>query len=119
LDGNDQVNSDEIIRAIGYCILIPGSAYVGVRIWNAAIMPDRLRRPVATFLWLQSAIYTLLMTGLFLSRLWHPQPALLWLNTFLIIAQACTVIIVLVRVSRIKRAVMLLVLAGLFSALIR
>ena len=49
---------DEILRTIMYVLLIPGLAYLGVRVWNAVVMPEVLRRPIAVMLWLQSGIYT-------------------------------------------------------------
>lgn len=101
---------DEILRTISYCVMIPGAAYIAVRVWNAAIMPVGFRRPVALFLWLQSAIYTLFMIGLFLLRLWQPQPALVWLNTFFIMTQAAIVIVVILRLS-VMRKITLVALA--------
>ena len=38
---------DEILRTIMYVLLIPGLAYLGVRVWNAVVMPEVLRRPIA------------------------------------------------------------------------
>ena len=78
--------------------------YIGVRVWNAVVMPDELRRPVAMFLWLQASIYTLLMTGLLLLRLWKPSPFMLYVNTALIATQSVTVIFVAVRMSRLRAA---------------
>lgn len=100
---------DEIARAISYCVIIPGAAYVGVRVWNAIVMPESLRRPVALFLWLQASIYTLFMVGLFLLRLWHPMPNLLLLNTGLIVAQALIVLYVIGRIWRLHQAMVAIV----------
>ena len=95
---------DEIARTASYVTMILFVPYIGVRVWNAVVMPDELRRPVAMFLWLQAAIYTLLMTGLLLLRLWQPSAVLLWTNTALITLQAIVVLIVAVRMSRLRAA---------------
>ena len=95
---------DEIVRTCAYIVMILFVPYIGVRVWNAAVMPDELRRPVAVFLWLQAAIYTLFMAGLLLLRLWHPSALMLWVNTCFIVAQAIVVLIVAVRMSRLRRA---------------
>lgn len=84
--------------------------YIGVRVWNAVVMPDELRRPVAVFLWLQACIYTLLMTGLLLARLWKPSHVLLWTNTYLIALQSVVVVLVAFRISKMRAARMLQVL---------
>jgi|SRR5690606_7124409 len=102
---------DELIRTASYIVMILFVPYVGVRVWNAVVMPDELRRPVAVFLWLQACIYTLLMTGLLLLRLWQPSPLALWVNTFLIAAQALTVLVVAVRMSRMHAARLIQALA--------
>ena len=96
---------DDVLRTIAYCVIIPGATYTGIRVWNAHVMPEHLRRPVAVFLFLQSAIYTLFMVGLILVRLWHPSPALLWINTVFVFSQAIIVIIVVLRLSRLRRAI--------------
>ena len=105
---------DEILRTISYCVMIPGAFYVGVRVWNAAIMPPGIRRPVAMFLWLQSSIYALFMIGLFLLRLWQPVEALVWLNTFLIMTQAVMILVVILHLSLLRKIaiVMLAVSTG-------
>lgn len=95
---------DELIRTASYIVMILFVPYVGVRVWNAVVMPDALRRPVALFLWLQAGIYTLFMAGLLLLRLWQPNPLMLWFNTVLIVAQAIIVVIVAVRMSKLHRA---------------
>ncbi len=91
---------DETIRAFAYALMIASFAYIGVRVWNATVMPEMLRRPVAVLLWLQATIYALIMTGLLLLRLAHPVPWLLWVNTALIAAQAGVCLYVLVQVFR-------------------
>jgi len=106
---------DEILRTIMYVLLIPGLAYLGVRVWNAVVMPEVLRRPIAVMLWLQSGIYTLFMVGLLSLRLWQPWPVLLWVNTSLIAAQSLTIVYIAYKVwhNKIKpllSLVMLLVL---------
>lgn len=106
---------DEILRTIMYVLLIPGLAYLGVRVWNAVVMPEVLRRPIAVMLWLQSGIYTLFMVGLLSLRLWQPLPVLLWVNTSLIAAQSLMIVYIAYKVwhSKIKpllSLVMLLVL---------
>jgi hypothetical protein len=83
---------DEIIRTGMYVLLIPGLAYLGVRVWNALVMPELLRKPIAMMLWLQAGIYTLFMAGLLFLRLSQPVPALLWLNTAFIMAQTCLIL---------------------------
>ena len=88
---------DELIRTASYIVMIPFLPYIGVRVWNAVVMPDELRRPVAIFLWLQASIYTLIMAGLLLLRLWQPSFVLLYVNTTLIAAQAVIVLVVAVR----------------------
>jgi len=93
---------DDMIRTASYIIIITLVPYVGVRVWNAMVMPDELRRPVAVFLWLQAAIYTLFMAGLILVRLFQPSPFLLWINTIVIVAQALTVIVVALRMSKLR-----------------
>lgn len=103
------MSRDEVIRTIAYIVMMPGLSYVGVRVWNAVIMPEELRRPVAITLWLQSAIYMLLMAGLLLTRLWQPVPGLLYLNTIFILMQAAMIVLVCVRVSRLRRYVPLVV----------
>ena len=95
---------DELIRTASYIVMILFVPYVGVRVWNAVVMPDELRRPVAVFLWLQAAIYTLFMAGLLLLRLWQGSPFMLWVNTFFIVAQAVVVLVVAVRMSKLHRA---------------
>lgn len=97
---------DEIIRTVAYTVIIPGAAYTGVKVWNAHIMPEHLRRPVAVFLFTQSAIYTLLMAGLLLTHLYRPMPPLLWLNTVFIFSQAVTVTVVALRLSRLRNALL-------------
>lgn len=109
---------DEILRTVAYIIMILFVPYVGVRVWNAVVMPDELRRPVAAFLWLQASIYTLLMSGLLLLRLWQPQPVLLYVNTALITAQAAIVLLVALRMSRLRRARLIQSIMLAFTALI-
>ena len=75
------MSADEVVRAMSYAVMIAAFGYIGVRVWNATVMPEMLRRPVAVLLWLQGAIYALIMIGLLLLRLAHPVPALLWVNT--------------------------------------
>ena len=94
------MSTDEVIRALAYALMVASFAYIGVRVWNAAVMPDMLRRPVAVLLWLQAAIYSLIMIGLLLLRLAHPVPALVWLNTALITTQAVVCVGVIVQVFR-------------------
>ena len=107
---------DEILRTIMYVLLIPGLAYLGVRVWNAVVMPEVLRRPIAVLLWLQSGIYTLFMVGLLTLRIMQrPATVLLWLNTVLIMAQALLIVYIAYKVwhNKIKplsSLVMLLVL---------
>lgn len=95
---------DELSRASDYIIMLLLVPYVGVRVWNAAVMPDELRRPVAVFLWLQAAIYALLMVGLLLLRLWEPIPPLVWVNTVFIKLQMITVVVVALRMSKLRKA---------------
>ena len=95
---------DEIARTVSYVLMILFVPYIGVRVWNAVVMPDELRRPVALFLWLQAAIYTLFMAGLLLLRLWQPSPVMLWVNTIFIVAQAVIVLVVAVRMSKLHAA---------------
>lgn len=97
---------DEIIRTVAYTVIIPGAAYTGVKVWNAHIMPEHLRRPVAVFLFTQSAIYSLLMAGLLLTHIYHPMPPILWINTAFIFSQAVTVTVVALRLSRIRNALL-------------
>ena len=95
--------------------MIPGAFYVGIRVWNAVIMPSGIRRPGAVFLWLQSSIYSLFMIGLFLLRLWQPVQALVWLNTFLIMTQAVMVLVVILRLSVLRKmAIITLVISAGF-----
>ena len=108
---------DEIARTISYVVIILFVPYIGVRVWNAVVMPDELRRPVAAFLWLQASVYTLLMAGLLLLRLWQPVPLLLWVNTAFIIAQAAVVLVVALRMSRMHAARLIQVLALSISVL--
>jgi len=89
---------DEILRTIMYVLLIPGLAYLGVRVWNAVVMPEVLRRPIAVLLWLQSGIYMLFMVGLLALRLWQPLPFLLWVNTVFIASQSLLIVYIGVRV---------------------
>lgn len=88
---------DEVIRTFSYAGLIAAIAFIGVRVWNAAMMPDLLRRPVALILWLQASIYLLIMVGLLLLRFHHVIPPLVWVNTALIFAQAVTAWYVVVK----------------------
>ena len=108
---------DELLRTASYVVMILLVPYVAVRVWNAVVMPDELRRPVAMFLWLQASIYTLFMAGLLLLRLWEPVPLLLWVNTAFIIAQAAVVLVVALRMSRMHAARLIQVLALSISAL--
>lgn len=89
---------DEILRTIMYVLLIPGLAYLGIRVWNAVVMPDVLRRPIAVLLWLQSGIYMLFMVGLLALRLWQLLPFLLWVNTVFIASQSLLIVYIGVRV---------------------
>lgn len=89
---------DEILRTIMYVLLIPGLAYLGVRVWNAVVMPEVLRRPIAVMLWLQSGIYMLFMVDLLALRLWQPLPFLLWVNTVFIASQSLLIVYIGVRV---------------------
>ena len=104
------MSTDEVIRALSYALMVASFAYIGVRVWNATLMPDMLRRPVAVLLWLQAAIYALIMIGLLLLRLAHPVPALVWLNTALITTQAAVCGYVMVQVFRRQAARMIAVL---------
>lgn len=104
------MSTDEVIRALAYALMVASFAYIGVRVWNATMMPDMLRRPVAVLLWLQAAIYALIMIGLLLLRLAHPVPALVWLNTALIMTQAVVCVGVIVQVFRYQVARMIAVL---------
>lgn len=106
------MSTDEIVRTTMYVFLIPGLAYLGVRVWNAAMMPEMLRRPIATILWLQSGIYTLFMVGLILLRFAHPLSGLVWLNTALIFLQALLVLRVLWRIYNRSLRLILLVLVA-------
>jgi len=94
------MSADEVVRAMSYAVMIAAFGYIGVRVWNATVMPEMLRRPVALLLWLQGAIYALIMIGLLLLRLAHPVPALLWVNTGLILTQALVCVFVMVKVFR-------------------
>ena len=104
-------------RAFDYIVMILVVPYIGVRVWNAVVMPDELRRPVAMFLWLQAAIYTLFMAGLLLLRLWEPVPLLVWTNTLFIKVQMLVVVVVALRMSRMHAARLIQVLALSVSAL--
>jgi len=104
------MSTDEVIRALAYALMVASFAYIGVRVWNATMMPDMLRRPVAVLLWLQASIYALIMIGLLLLRLAHPVPALVWLNTALITTQAVVCLYVLVQVFRRQAARLIAVL---------
>lgn len=95
---------DELARTASYILMILFVPYIGVRVWNASVMPDELRRPVAVFLWLQAGIYTLFMAGLLLLRLWEPVPLMLWANTLFIVAQAIVVLVVAVRMAKLHAA---------------
>ena len=95
---------DELIRTASYIVMILFIPYVGMRVWNAVVMPDELRRPVAVFLWLQAAIYTLFMAGLLLLRLWQASPLMLYVNTGFIVLQALTVLVVALRMSKLRKA---------------
>ena len=95
---------DELSRSFDYIIIIFLAPVIATRVWNAVVMPDELRRPVAVFLWLQAAIYALFMVGLILLRLWEPVPWLVWVNTIFIKLQMLTVVIVAVRMSRLHAA---------------
>ncbi len=94
------MSADEVVRAMSYAVMIAAFGYIGVRVWNATVMPEMLRRPVAVLLWLQGAIYALIMIGLLLLRLAHPVPALLWVNTGLILAQALVCVFVIGKMFR-------------------
>lgn len=111
------MSTDELIRTASYIVMILFVPYIGVRVWNAVVMPDELRRPVAVFLWLQASIYTLIMAGLLLLRLWQPSFVLLYVNTTLIAAQAIIVLVVAVRMSRLHAARLLQIFAIGFMAL--
>lgn len=95
---------DELARTASYILMILFVPYIGVRVWNAVVMPGELRRPVAMFLWLQAGIYTLFMAGLLLLRLWEPVPLMLWANTLFIVAQAIVVLVVAVRMAKLHAA---------------
>ena len=97
------MSHDEMLRTFLYIIIIPGSAYMGVQVWNAVIMPKGLRRPVAIFLWAQAAIYTMFMVGLFLLRLYHPIQGLVWVNTGFILIQALTIVLAIVKLLKLRR----------------
>lgn len=105
---------DEVLRAMAYASMVASLAYIGVRVWNAAMMPDTLRRPVAILLWLQASIYALIMAGLLLLRLAHPIPGLLYMNTALITLQALVCVSVVVRMIRFRA----LRLAILFAVMV-
>ena len=98
------MSTDELIRTASYIVMILFVPYIGVRVWNAVVMPAELRRPVAVFLWLQASIYTLIMAGLLLLRLWQPSFVLLYVNTTLIAAQAVIVLVVALRMSKLRKA---------------
>ena len=112
------MSTDEVIRALAYALMVASFAYIGVRVWNATMMPDLLRRPVAVLLWLQAAIYALIMIGLLLLRLAHPVPALVWLNTALITTQAVVCVYVIVQVFRRQAARLIGVLLA-FGVMVR
>ena len=98
------MSTDELIRTASYIVMILFVPYIGVRVWNAVVMPAELRRPVALFLWLQASIYTLIMAGLLLLRLWQPSTLLLYVNTVLIAVQAVIVLVVALRMSKLRKA---------------
>lgn len=93
---------DECFRLFSYAVLVPGFSMVGVLVWNATVMPKGLRRPVAVLLWLQGSIYCLIMVGLLMLRLSEPSRPLLLANTALLVMQAITIAVVIVRVYRNK-----------------
>ena len=112
------MSTDELIRTASYIVMILFVPYIGVRVWNAVVMPDELRRPVAVFLWLQAAIYTLFMAGLLLLRLWQASPLMLYVNTTLIAAQAVIVLVVALRMSKLRKARLIQSVMLAFMALI-
>jgi hypothetical protein len=111
---------DALLRILFYSTLVSGASYAGVKVWNAVIMPDPLRRPIAVFLWLQSGIYTMLMISLLCTVLGCGIGSwLVWVTTTLMGAQACTVIAVAARVSRFRRfASLILIPAGLLALMV-
>jgi len=108
---------DELSRSFDYIVIILLVPYVAARVWNAVVMPEELRRPVAVFLWLQAAIYTLFMAGLLLLRLWEPVPLLVWANTVFIKLQMLTVVIVALRMSKLHKARLIQIFAIGFVAM--
>jgi len=108
---------DEMSRAFDYIIIVLLVPHIGVRVWNAVVMPDELRRPVAVFLWLQAAIYAFFMIGLLLLRLWQPSETMVWMNTILIKVQMLTAVVVAIRMSKMHaaRLIQVLVLALMAS----
>lgn len=102
---------DEILRTIAHLILIPSTAFLGVRVWNATTMPAAIQRPVAVFLWLQASLYALVTIELLMARLWQPAPWLFWWNTTINMAQAMTTLYVIRRAMGLRRAAVAVVVA--------
>lgn len=97
------MTTEEILRTIAHLILIPSTALLGVRVWNAATMPAATQRPAALFLWLQAGIYALVTLELLLARFWQPAPWLFWCGTAINMAQAVTTLYVLRRAMSLRR----------------
>lgn len=73
---------DETIRAFCYFIMFPAYIYFGLVNWNRG----QFMRSIAN--WLLSAFFFLLFLGLVLRHYYVPVPALLYLNTTIVVMLA-------------------------------
>lgn len=92
-----------VVLIFGYAVLSPGAAAMGVMVWNAVVVPRGLRRPVAVFLWLQAAIYAVLLVGSLDPLIIHLPSDLLLINAVLVFAQAMIGGMVIFQMFRLRK----------------
>ena len=98
----------EILLALFLIASPPMLGYLGVRVWNATIMPQILRRPVAVFLWLQGAINSLTLFYLLMIHLFPiKQFPSLALGTILVGLQTAVLLWVIIKLTQLHRMGML------------
>mgnify|MGYP001297445185 CR=1 FL=1 len=94
---------ESTVLILGYAVLSPGAAAMGVMVWNAVVVPQGLRRPVALFLWLQAAIYTTLLVNSLDPLIIHLSFDLLLINAALVCAQALIGAMVIFQMFRLRK----------------
>lgn len=110
------MNLIETLDVISCIVLTPGLTFLGVAVWNAAIMPQQLRRPIALLMWMQAATCAAFLVGMILLVV-ELESIAHWLRAVLVGAQAITVTLVIVRTLRLHRVLTAVLIVTLTLAL--